>query len=226
MSNEAGLAGLVREIKSASENIRVADEANKQVLDGVRARQDSLETSINDLYKRAGRPGAEHNPSETTERRDAIEMCKARHANTVKKAEEVEYSPPSAEVDSAIAAQRGLRQYLRHGNMDKLSGEYRKSLSAFSFGPPGNFLLPPTQASRILSCLVDPTDLSGLVDQVTISGPTLAFLIDNARMAVGAWACESGCFANNPSPDEPSNGRPSAPLIVNKSAAVLWFIRK
>jgi hypothetical protein len=25
--------------------------------------------------------------------------------------------------------------------------------------------------------------------------------IDNARMAVGGWACEAGCFANNPQPD-------------------------
>jgi hypothetical protein len=26
-------------------------------------------------------------------------------------------------------------------------------------------------------------------------------LIDNARMAVGGWACEASCFASNPQPD-------------------------
>jgi hypothetical protein len=67
---------------------------------------------------------------------------------------------------------------LRHGDLDRLAPEHRKSLSAFSFGPPGNFLLPPTQANRVLSCLVYPTNLSGLVDKVTISGPSLVFLID------------------------------------------------
>jgi predicted phage gp36 major capsid-like protein len=29
----------------------------------------------------------------------------------------------------------------------------------------------------------------------------LKFLIDNARMTVGGWACGASCFANNPQPD-------------------------
>jgi hypothetical protein len=48
----AGLPQLVQEIKLASENIRKADEANRQELEGLKA-------SVNELYKRTGRPGAE-----------------------------------------------------------------------------------------------------------------------------------------------------------------------
>jgi hypothetical protein len=56
-------------------------------------------------------------------------------------------------------------------------------------------------SNQVLSCIVDPSDLSGLVNQVTISAGSIKFLIDNARMGLGAWACESSCFANNPTPD-------------------------
>jgi hypothetical protein len=75
---------------------------------------------------------------------------------------------------------RGLRQLIRHGDPNKLSGEVRKSLSAFSFGA-NSFALSPVQSDRTLTCLVDPSDLSGLVDNVAISGPSLQFFIDNAR---------------------------------------------
>jgi len=134
-------------------------------------------------------------------RRDGEAMCKIRHSLAVTKHEDTEYVPAANEIDEAITAQKALSQYLRHGNIDRLAPEFRKSLSAFSFGPPGNFLLAPTQAARVLSCLADPTDLSGLFDQVTISGPSLVYSIDNARMGMGAGSCESGCFANNPMPD-------------------------
>jgi hypothetical protein len=56
-------------------------------------------------------------------------------------------------------------------------------------------------SDRVLSCIVDPTDLSGSVDSITISGPSIRFLIDNARMMLASWSCEANCFANNPQPD-------------------------
>jgi hypothetical protein len=62
-------------------------------------------------------------------------------------------------------------------------------------------ILTPEMSNQVLSCIVDPSDLSGLVNQVTISAGSIKFLIDNARMGLGAWACESSCFANNPTPD-------------------------
>jgi HK97 family phage major capsid protein len=41
-------------------------------------------------------------------------------------------------------------------------------------------------SNRVLSCLVDPTDVSGLVDHIQISAASVRFLIDNVRMGVGA----------------------------------------
>jgi HK97 family phage major capsid protein len=193
MSDMTGLGDLVAEVKKASENITQSDNVFTKRLDGI-------EGSVNELFRRTGRPGGFIDGS-TDECKEALEMCRVRHSTLVAKHEDAEYAPRAAEVDQAISAQKALSQYLRHGDLNRLAPEYRKSLSAFSFGPPGNMLLPPVQANRILSCLVSPTDLSGLFDQVTIAGPTLEFFIDNARMGLGAWSCEASCFANNPQPD-------------------------
>jgi len=55
--------------------------------------------------------------------------------------------------------------------------------------------------SEVLSCIVYPSSIAGLVGSVTISGPSALFLIENPRMGLGGWACEASCFANNPQPD-------------------------
>jgi hypothetical protein len=99
-----------------------------------------------------------------------------------------------------MRARQGLKQLFRAGHVDRIEPEFRKSLSAFSFGNSG-FLLAPEMSDRVLSCIVDPTDLSGSVDSITISGPSIRFLIDNARMMLASWSCEANCFANNPQPD-------------------------
>jgi HK97 family phage major capsid protein len=56
-------------------------------------------------------------------------------------------------------------------------------------------------SDRVLRCIIEPTDVSGLVDTIGISGPSVRFLIDNARMTEASWACESNCFHNNYQPD-------------------------
>jgi HK97 family phage major capsid protein len=99
-----------------------------------------------------------------------------------------------------MRARQGLKQLFRAGHVDRIEPKFRKSVSAFSFGNSG-FLLAPEMSDRVLSCIVDPTDLSGSVDSITISGPSIRFLIDNARMMLASWSCEANCFANNPQPD-------------------------
>jgi hypothetical protein len=169
MSDMTGLNDLVAQVKQVTDDIRVADSSFGK-------RLNSVEANINELYRKTSRPafGGEREDA-SFERKEAVAMCQSRRALTVNKVEEREYSPSSAEVDQAISAQHALKAYLRHGDLDRLGPEHRKGLSAFSFGPPGNFLLPPTQANRVLSCLVYPTNLSGLVDKVTKSGPSLVF---------------------------------------------------
>jgi HK97 family phage major capsid protein len=187
------LPQLVQEIKLASANIRTADDEHRQHLR-------AIEESVNDLYRKVGRPGGFGSDYDTDERKDAAAMVIAKHSLDVPRFETTEYQPSTAQVDEAMLAMRGLRQLIWHGDPNKLSGEVRKSLSAFSFGA-NSFALSPVQATRTLSCLVDPSDLSGLVDNQAISGSSLKFLIDNARMTIGGWACEAGCFANNPVPE-------------------------
>jgi hypothetical protein len=60
MSNYAGLGDLVEQIREASGNIRLADEKNSKRLDGI-------EASVNELYKRTGRPGGYADLSDTDE---------------------------------------------------------------------------------------------------------------------------------------------------------------
>jgi HK97 family phage major capsid protein len=58
-------------------------------------------------------------------------------------------------------------------------------------------LLPPERSKVVLYCLVDPSDLSGLVNRVDICAGSIRFLIDNARTGLGGWACDASRFANN-----------------------------
>lgn len=88
------------------------------------------------------------------------------------------------------AAPRSTRPWLRRGLSEDLAARRHKQarqlgaqiVERFQLWANG-FLLSPVRASRVLSCLVDPSDLSGLVDRITISGPSVKFLIDNARSA-------------------------------------------
>jgi HK97 family phage major capsid protein len=56
-------------------------------------------------------------------------------------------------------------------------------------------------SNQVISCVADPTDLAGLMDQVTISAGSIKFQIDNARWDYAGWACDNSCFANQSNPD-------------------------
>jgi HK97 family phage major capsid protein len=93
-----------------------------------------------------------------------------------------------------------MRSLFRHGDVGRLDHLEKKGLSSFSFGTNG-FLLAPEMSNRVLRCIVELDDVSGLVDHMTTSSPSVKFLIDNSRMGAAAWACEASCFANNPQAD-------------------------
>jgi HK97 family phage major capsid protein len=136
------------------------------------------------------------------ERRDAIQYCHTKHEISVPKNDGRAplYTPSSCEVDEAVLATKALRSLFRHGNVDRLDNLEKKSLTSFAFGS-NQFVLPPQMSDRVLSCLVDPTDVSGLMGQETTARDSLKFLIDSVRMADASWACDASCFANNPQPD-------------------------
>src|SRR5262249_18360674 len=82
-------------------------------------------------------------------------------------------------------------------SIDQLPLDQRKALSSFSFGSQG-FMLAPEQSSEILSCLVDVTDITGLMRNISISSSSIKFFVDNETFDAAAWACQSNCFANSP----------------------------
>jgi hypothetical protein len=79
----------------------------------------------------------------------------------------------------------------------RVISSYRKSLSSFAFGNAG-WVISPEMSNQVPSCIVDETDIGGLMNRVQISSGSIKFPIDNARFDIGAWACEASCFANNP----------------------------
>jgi len=153
-----------------------------------------LEESINELFKRVSRPGAEGGYDHGFERKDAIQMCRDRFAWERQKTEgrEIEYAPGSDEIEVAVVAQRGWRKILRHGRLERLDHTEQKSLSAFSFGGTG-WMVPPTLSNRILSCLTDPDDFMSLLSQESISGPSIQFPLNNSELEGANWACEEAC---------------------------------
>jgi len=187
---------LVEEIRRARDGLDRGDARTN-------SRIDKVEASLNALLLKSNRPGAgrETADDEAAERKSAAALCVIKHALTIPKNDgNTEYEPTSAEIDAALNAKRGLRALFRHGDQNRLPLELRKSLTSFALGS-NSFIAPPEMSDTILSCLVDDTDIAGLVNNVSTSSGSIKFFIDNVRMGDAAWACEASCFANNPMPD-------------------------
>jgi hypothetical protein len=191
MAHENSLAELMSEIKTVGAGIIAGDTRTN-------ARIDALQKSLDALYLRVGRPGAEAaNDNADLQRKDAIELCKVRRALAVPKIESSGSldEPTSDEVAGALVYKKALKEIWRVGNPERIvDQEFRKSLSSFSFGS-NAFIMPPFLAAQALSCLVDETDISSQTNVVNISSPSIRFLIDNVRLTIASWACESSCFA-------------------------------
>jgi HK97 family phage major capsid protein len=192
----SGFAELVAEFKAASAAIEACDSRFDRRLDG-------FEANLNDLMRRAGRPGAQGDGDGGDERKDAIGLCLTKHMLDRPKDNGLApgYAPSSAEIDEALRCKKALVKLFRTGELNHLDGAERKSLTSFSLGAGSNFILPPQMSNRVLSCLVEPFNLASLVHNETISAGSIKFPIDNSRMNIAAWACEASCFANNPQVD-------------------------
>jgi HK97 family phage major capsid protein len=79
-------------------------------------------------------------------------------------------------------------------DISSLPFDQRKALTSFNVGASG-FILPPEMSGRILSCLEDVTDVSGLMQNLTISGSGIKFLRDDSELDAAAWACDTDCFS-------------------------------
>jgi hypothetical protein len=103
MSNQAGLGDLVQQTREASANITLADAKHDKRLDGI-------EASINELFKKTQRPGAEWTASdEVAERKSAVGLCQI-HRGLVAEgdATAADYTPSSTEIQTAMRARQSL----------------------------------------------------------------------------------------------------------------------
>jgi predicted phage gp36 major capsid-like protein len=189
---ETLMANLLAEVRSASALLDQRDGTTRQ-------RLAALEHSVNDLMRRAGRPSGGNGLGETDERAQAIGLLEQKHFSTVTKHDASLPAPSftAEQVSEAQLAIRGLRTLMHSTSIDQLPLDQRKALSAFSLGSSG-FLLAPEMSSTILSCLEDATDIAGLMRNMTISSASIKFMVDNEVWDVAAWACDSSCFANQP----------------------------
>jgi len=197
MDDTTGLTDLTDEIRQTRETIAKADDDRRKILTDIKAEQTSLRSSLDELYKRTGRLGL-GGFSEDAERKAAIGLLELKHALKIPKRDAqhpfVASEDQIAEAKTHIDAIRALMHTTDIGSLPDLQ---RKALSSFSFGSNG-FILPPTMSDRILSCLVDQTDVTSLFDNLQISGASVKFLVDKGDIDNAAWACETSCFANNP----------------------------
>jgi len=186
--------------KTTTENeakiARIAEDQAKNV-----TRLQGLEEAINALMKHQQRPGGQPEDKNKVARREqAIGLLEQKHENVYVKQADLRDHPFAYTEDQIAEAEvyiKALRALMHAPNRNLLSEEYNKALSAFTFGTQG-FIMAPEQSNEILSCLVDVTDITGLMRNMTISGPSIRFPVDNELWDIAAWACESSCFANNP----------------------------
>ena len=130
------LAAILADVRAASENMEQHDAATQ-------ARFAALETSLNDLFIRLGRPGLSGDNDNNFERKQAIDYCRVRKALTTPKLEgnaSLDYEPNHDEVSEALSARPELKNLFRRRDPNLLDPQERKSLSSFSFGS-NSFLL-------------------------------------------------------------------------------------
>ncbi len=89
-----------------------------------------------------------------------------------------------SDIDEAITARKAFAAYCRTADFARLGDAQRKALSNFQFG--GGALVPPEISDRILSCLIDPGDLTGAVEQLMISA---ASILSTKRTDKSKLAC-------------------------------------
>jgi len=170
---------------------RIVKEAAEHV-----AKLQGLQDAINQLSKKMQRPDAGREGGDSKEQ--AVALLEAKHfARVTKRAQEHPFSYTEDEVTLAGVAIKAMRNLMHCTNITELPEDQRKALSAFNLGSTG-FFLAPEMSSTILSCIEDVTDITGLMSNITIAGPSIKFMVDNEIWDTAAWACESQCFANNP----------------------------
>jgi HK97 family phage major capsid protein len=158
----------------------------------------SGQRAVNTLSVKLGRPGASAIGGDFSAGADeaaARGLCELKHFLRVPRADAAyPFAPTHDDVGEASLAIKAMRRLLKTTSLDTLDAMERKALTSFQLGSSG-FILPPEWASQILSCLENKTDLTGWVNNIPISGPSLKMFMDNTEFDQAEWACSSDCFS-------------------------------
>ena len=200
MSTDDTLRQLLTEVERTRASLENSDSATDRKLADVRRELTRLEKSFNTLAVRNGRPSYGETSADA-ERASAIELLEQKSAMRAPKSDVSADEPgsfSSQQIDEAAVAIKAMRNLMKCTDFKQLPMEQQKALSAFNMGSFG-FLMAPEMSQTILSCLEEPTDIAGLMENVQISAGSIKFTIDNAEAPVAGWACDLQCWANAPS---------------------------
>lgn len=196
--NVADLSALMNEIREA----RQALDQRNQSVEEMRKHIAQQDRAIDALSVKLGRPrGGALDLDDTREQ--AIALLQVRHLVRSPKREVgvgLVFQPSEDVITEAKAAISGAKNMFRVVDQASLDYNERKSLTSFTLGSSG-FILPPEMSNTVLSCLTDVSDVASLVTNINISGSSIKFLVDDVLLDVAAWACQTDCFANNPTAD-------------------------
>jgi HK97 family phage major capsid protein len=189
------VAQLLAELKAARAEFAGGDDERSKSITELRTKVAKMEGALDGLSRRLGRPGNGHDLDAGSEREQAVGLLQFKHLMRQPK-HDPGGSPiiiDEKAIEEATLAVRGARHLFKTTDIGSLPIDQRKALTSFNVGASG-FILPPEMSSRVLSCLVDPTDIAGLMSNITISGPSIKFLVDNANLDKATWACDVDCW--------------------------------
>jgi HK97 family phage major capsid protein len=218
---------LTREMKTALDSIQREDAVRVRMIEtkadkaeveriakDMATKMAALQSATDRLSARMGRPAAGGiDANATSLREQARGLLETKFFNAVTRANsDIVFNPSEDEITEAEVACKAIKRLFKvsHG---QLTAPETKALTSFAVGS-STFLLPPELASAVVSCIISPTDVTALMAQMQISGPSVKFLVDNVVVNDSAWACDTQCFANNPGP-ELANGLGEIEIAVH-----------
>jgi hypothetical protein len=189
---------LIGEIQKAIKGGAIGEQVDTldRVVQDIAGRMSAVQSACDQLTVKMGRPSGGFDFSPSSEEAAARGLVQLRHLQRVPKSDPMvpPFEPTSEQMSEAVLAVKGIRGLLHTTSIDQLPFDQRKALSSFNMGASG-FILPTEMSDRILSCITDPSDLAGVMGNISISGPAVRFLVDNSNLDLAQWASDCDCFA-------------------------------
>jgi len=198
----------IEELKKADETVReeierklagISDEMSKKL-----AELDDVKGALEELQKRMDRPEFSGSAADMSdaERKDAIEFYRMVHKSKAGNVvEALDFDESTVDVAAYKHYRSAFEKLLHVPYVDdlkkSLTPDEQKALNLFSASG-GTYFVSPQMSRTVLSCLDEQTDVMSLMGRQNISRSALKIPVDNSWDEAG-WACETNCFANNPS---------------------------